>query len=598
MTRSVLAALVGLTLLVGVGTTLAPAQSGRAGDKRVALVIGNGRYAESPLNNPVNDARAVARVLRTLGFDVLAHENLDFISMRRAVAGFGERMAEGGVGLFYYSGHGLQVGGRNFLVPIAARLTSERYITAETLEVDAVLKEMDAARNRLNVVILDACRDNPFARGWRSASRGLAQMSGPPGTFIAYATDPGDVAADGVPGSNGVYTGELLGALPLRGLSIEEVFKRTARGVMSKTNNKQRPWVASSFTGEFQFVAGAPVPPAAPSRPPAAVAAVPTPAPEPSVTREVIREYGSLAIRGRLAGIEVYLDDRRIGETERGTALVLNNLPIGMYRVKARKDGHRDWAREVQVVVNQRAEVLIDIEALKPEPPKPLKAEDGAEMVLVPAGEFVMGSEEYDNEKPRHRVHLDGFHIDKYEVTNALYQRFMSATGHQAPAYWSDSTWNGAQQPVVGVSWHDADAYCRWAGKRLPAEAQWEKAARGTDGRKYPWGEHWDASRANSGESKLGKTTAVGSYPRGASSYGAFDMAGNAWEWVADWYDGDYYKRSPERNPPGAESGSLKVLRGGSWYGSALNLRSSDRSYDTPDNRDFNLGFRCARGLP
>ena len=248
-------------------------------EKRVALVIGNGRYTESPLNNPVNDAKAITRVLRSLGFDVLSHENLDFIAMRRAVVEFGERMSAGGVGLFYYSGHGLQVDGRNYLVPTTARLTSERYIAAETLEVDAVLKEMDAARNRLNIVVLDACRNNPFARGWRSAARGLAQMSGPPGTFIAYATDPGDVASDGAPGTNGVYTSELIRALPLTGLTIEEAFKRAARGVIDKTNSRQRPWVSSSFTGEFQFARPAT---AAPSRPAAAVVGtVPEPSPEP-----------------------------------------------------------------------------------------------------------------------------------------------------------------------------------------------------------------------------------------------------------------------------------------------------------------------------
>ena len=224
------------------------------GEKRVALVIGNSRYAVGPLNNPGNDARAITGLLQSLGFEVLSYVDLDLVGMRRALADFGERMAEGGVALFFYSGHGLQVGGKNYLVPLRARLTSERYIAAETLEVDAVLKEMDAARNRLNVLILDACRDNPFARGWRSAARGLAQISGPPGTFIAYATDPGDVAADGEPGTHGVYTGELLRALPEPGIKIEDTFKLAARGLIERTRGRQRPWISSSFTGEFMFV--------------------------------------------------------------------------------------------------------------------------------------------------------------------------------------------------------------------------------------------------------------------------------------------------------------------------------------------------------
>jgi len=221
----------------------------------------------------------------------------------------------------------------------------------------------------------------------------------------------------------------------------------------------------------------------------------------------------------------------------------------------------------------------------------------GVEFVRVPAGEFWMGSDDGDSgEKPRHRVSLDAFSIDKYEVINALYKRFMDATGRQAPSYWSDQKWNGASQPVVGVTWHDADAYCKWAGKRLPTEAEWEKAARGTDSRTFPWGALWDSSKGNSNESKLGKTVAVGSYPGGASPYGAHDMAGNVWEWVADWYDKDYYKRSPERNPTGPESGQYRVLRGGSWINYAVYLRTANRNDNSPDVRYRIIGFRCARG--
>jgi uncharacterized caspase-like protein len=284
------------------------------------LVIGNGAYAEGRLSNPVNDARAVARTLRAVGFEVLSHENLDFIGMRRAVAEFGEQMGEGGVGLFYYSGHGLQVGGRNYLVPIASRLTSERYVATETLDIDAVLKEMDAARNRLNIVVLDACRDNPFARSWRSTSRGLAQISGPPGTFIAYATDPGDVAADGAPGTNGVYTAELLKALPQRGLTIEEVFKRVARGVIEKTRNRQRPWVSSSFTGAFHFVE-APTPPVT-NRPPTMVGGLQPPAPTQDERQRMDEDRKRLEDeRQRLATERARLEDqeRRSAEERRRT---------------------------------------------------------------------------------------------------------------------------------------------------------------------------------------------------------------------------------------------------------------------------------------
>ena len=206
-----------------------------------------------------------------------------------------------------------------------------------------------------------------------------------------------------------------------------------------------------------------------------------------------------------------------------------------------------------------------------------------------------MGSDDLDREKPPHRVYLDAFSIDKYETTNALYARFMRATGRPAPRDGNDSSFNASSQPVVNVTWEDADAYCKWAGKRLPTEAQWEKAARGTDGRKYPWGEQWDASRANA-ENKLGSTASVGSYASGTSPYGAYDMAGNVWEWVADWYAKHYYEQSPNRNPMGPDSGTTRVLRGGSWSSLPVNLRAAVRLGDTPGLRNISIGFRCARG--
>jgi formylglycine-generating enzyme required for sulfatase activity len=230
-------------------------------------------------------------------------------------------------------------------------------------------------------------------------------------------------------------------------------------------------------------------------------------------------------------------------------------------------------------------------------PDTPTSAPPG--MVSVPAGEFIMGSEEGDSdEQPVHTIYLDAFYIDKTEVTNAQYRQCVEAGACDAPVdatYYDNADY--AQHPVVFVSWHDADAYCRWAGKRLPTEAEWEKAARGTDGRTYPWGEGIDCDRAQHGEC-AGQTVPVGSKPKGASPYGALDMAGNVWEWVADWYDSGYYSQSPARNPQGPDSGEERVLRGGSWSYGANFVRSANRYGDSPVDRFDNVGFRCARGSP
>jgi formylglycine-generating enzyme required for sulfatase activity len=272
-----------------------------------------------------------------------------------------------------------------------------------------------------------------------------------------------------------------------------------------------------------------------------------------------------------------------------------------------------------------------------PQPPGP------APMAVIPAGEFLMGSpphEGFTDERPRRSVFLHAFLIDRYEVTNAQYEQFVKATGHAVPTnpnpaatLWSDGRpFPGSDtHPVVNVSWHDATAYCAWAGKRLPTEAEWEKSARGTDGRLYPWGGEWDIRKANSASYWAGRTIEfkdmlewkafwvdgdgariskerglkgevltlpVGSLPEGVSPYGLFDMAGNASEWVQDWFEPYYYLRAPRENPRGPDGKLLKVVRGGSWLKPVNSLRAADRDYGLPADQQSGTGFRCAKDVP
>lgn len=226
-------------------------------EKRTALVIGNGSYADSPLKNPVNDATDIAATLKSLGFEVFSYTNLDQNAMKKAIRDFGAKLrAKGGVGMFYYAGHGVQVKGTNYLIPVSAQVNTEEEVEYESVEVGLVLAQMEAARNNMNIVILDACRNNPFARSYRSAEKGLASIDAPSGTFLAYATAPGSVASDGA-GRNGLYTQELLKSMKTSGLSIENVFKRVRISVRNATQDKQTPWESSSLTGEFFFAGGA-----------------------------------------------------------------------------------------------------------------------------------------------------------------------------------------------------------------------------------------------------------------------------------------------------------------------------------------------------
>jgi len=264
---------------------------------------------------------------------------------------------------------------------------------------------------------------------------------------------------------------------------------------------------------------------------------------------------------------------------------------------------------------------------------------DSSVMIRIPAGEFWMGSPEGEgdnDERPQHKVYLSDYYIDKHEVTNEQFERFVRAAGHQTDAerlgsgrvydkdsskwidrkgvswrtYYSYATRN---HPVILVSWNDAKAYCDWAGKRLPTEAEWEKAARGTDARQCPWGNSAPGSSRNGNfadeaakrefpnwmivsgyDDGYVRTAPVGTYPAGASPYGCLDMAGNVWEWCSDWYGETYYGTSPSNNPQGPSSGSSRVLRGGSWYNCAGLLRCAYRCGVGASSRDDGDGFRCS----
>lgn len=324
---------------------------------------------------------------------------------------------------------------------------------------------------------------------------------------------------------------------------------------------------------------------------------------------------------GRILGVGKIITGRigKLGATYL-VSLQLINVETAMVEASASEECKCDMDGLIDTVRNV-ARKLLGLESQTPSLPtiQPSPSSSEGDMVLVPAGEFWMGCNEEKvkdctpDEGPYHEVYLDAFYIDKYEVTNAQYLQCLNAGKCSYPHFEDGNCyiWNGAQfvagtlphkfrgsaQPVVCVDWEQAKAYCEWGGKRLPREAEWEKAARGVDGRMYPWGEGINCEMANYKYCELEVTKPVGSYPNGISPYGVYDMAGNVYEWVSDWYSEGYYRVSPQHNPGGPPSGDARVVRGGSWDCNPRGVRSFTRGRLTPSYGHDRLGFRCAKNL-
>ncbi len=318
-------------LLLFLGGLLS-APSVLAQERRTALVIGNSDYHIAPLANPVNDATDMAATLERLGFQVDLRLNLDRKGMRAAIREFGNKLKQGGVGLFYYAGHGVQVEGRNYLVPLGTEIRAADEVVDEAIDAGLVMRKMESAGNPVNIVILDACRDNPFVRDFRSLERGLAKMEGPLGSLIAYATAPGDTALDGE-GRNGLYTKHLLTAMTEPGLSIEQVFKRVRNGVRRETGGEQIPWEESSLTGDFYFIP--------PSEDAPATAATPPPPP-----------VGHLQVISGRPGSRITVNGVERGRADADGIFNLTNLQTASVEVTV-TTGEGSWTKTANLLPGQ-----------------------------------------------------------------------------------------------------------------------------------------------------------------------------------------------------------------------------------------------------
>jgi uncharacterized caspase-like protein/formylglycine-generating enzyme required for sulfatase activity len=589
------------------GATLAAAS-----EPRIALVIGNSDYASGPLPNPANDAKMIGETLSNLGFDIIARRNADQNTMKRAIQEFGSRLEKAGpgaVGLFYYAGHGVQLNGRNYLIPTTAQIDREGDVEIEAVSADWVIEQMRYARNRLNIVILDACRNNPFTRSMRSVDHGLATMDAPAGILIAYSTAPGAVAADGS-GRNSPYTEALSVAMRDLHEPVEQVFKRVRVGVMSATSGKQVPWESSSLTGDFYFAAPGKTPAAAPTA--TVVQNAPAaPAPVAIAPAESTRSSGTFSsfVSGLFGGNKA-APETAAAPPQAPTRVAANipsksaeSIPAGsisgaaiaaVLQTMGIQVGELDPSRSYSPATVRQWIAKSPRHITVGNSPKQIQAALALCRQYSPSCELSMFSDETLRTQT-----LEPFELDALPVSVQSFRQFVDATRYKteaesvgyAYAYVGGSkiqsvgggNWrNGIKQhevvdesAVIAVSFQDAVNYCKYRGQRLPTENEWEYVARGPERHTFPWGENMGPAVGTANAAPHvgdGPAEGIGGRYRG--------LSGNVWQWVDSKVEG------------------RRVLKGASWLETNPAFRrAASRRYEMPSRADEDSGFRCAKSV-
>jgi formylglycine-generating enzyme required for sulfatase activity len=606
------------------GLFLAPAC---AADKRVALVVGNSGYRNvTRLDNPANDAKLLADTLRALGFTLVGggpQLDLDKAAFDRTVQAFGAQLAGADVGLFYYAGHGVQVRGENYLIPVDANPTKEADVDFQMLATNLVLRQMEGAGTRLNIVILDACRNNPFGgRGLavdrareaentrlRDTGGGLAQMQAPEGTLISFATQPGNVAQDGA-GRNSPYAEALAETIRKPGVGIFDAFNQVGLQVKRATKGAQQPWVSSSpIDGAFYFV------------PPGGVApTVATGAAADEIAWSYLKGTTDVAALRRFA--DEFPRGGHRGEAEARLAAL-------------EQDAARTEAERIRLAaVAPAAEVAAPPALVAPVGPLPLEQErtlkpkdsfkecDGCPtMVTMPAGSFIMGSpanepQRGSDEGPQQEIAIRTmFAVGRSEVSFDEWFACVAEGGCNAYRP-GDYGWGAGKRPVINVSWTDAKAYVKWLSQktgatyRLLSESEREYVARGCTSPACPstpfwFGKEIAPARANydwrysyDGSAKAQpprRTVATDASP--ANPFGLLHVHGNVWEWVEDCWNASLAGLPRDGAPRVAGDCNSRVIRGGAWSAEPKDLRSAKRSWEVASERRAEIGFRVARTL-
>lgn len=615
-----------VALLVMVGAALAA--------DRVALVVGNGAYAAAPpLPNPTRDARAVATALERLGFEVLDARDLDAAGMRRAIREFGVAAEGAEVALFFYAGHGIQMAGRNYLVPTDAELQREGHLDLYALPLDLVIAQMERGA-KTNIILLDACRDNPFetrlsrsmgaTRSSALLGRGLAPVKTAGGIFVGFATDPGEVAFDGA-GDHSPFTEAVLKHMRTGGLEINAMMTRVRADVFSATQGRQRPWSTSSLLREVYLAPSEEGPVDRAARDLAAWQAIPADA-GPEAYRAYLDAFpdGLFAeiARARLGqGMQAALAPLVPEQTQRASPPPRPERPELAALAPAEAT---EPAAGAPPATSQIAEPSRSCEICPP-------------MVAVPGGETVLGNPAAGApaaERPAVRQTIAPFEMALHEITVGLVRRFEAETGHRIPrgchvwtaegrmrkdggAYWGAPGFAvDDDMPAACLNWTDATRILDWlngktpggGGYRLPSEAEFEYALKAGREGAYPWaGAPQDACRFVNAADSASRfrwrnascadgapgLAAPASYP--ANGFGLHDLTGNLWEWTADCWNATHRGAAPDGRARQAGQCESRVLRGGSWDDPLENLRVTYRVGIPAARRQANVGFRMVR---
>ncbi len=595
------------TLTLFLGITLF-AQS----EKRIALVIGNNNYPGKELKNPVNDANLMERTLEDLGFDVIKITNATKSQMEKAFSEFSGKISAAKVTMIYFAGHGMQIDGVNYLMPIDAKPDMVEQVAWQAIDINTVINRLKFYPNNLNIIVLDACRNDPFRSWARSDAQGFKRMEAR-GTIIGYATCEGCTADDNPTGSNGLYTSKLVAELK-KPQEIIDVFRNTRFDVMEASKQKQRPMVSDLSTGRFylkKVEADNPV-----FRP-----------------GEAEIKYGKININTEIGGT-LYLDGKKLGNVNANTKNnLLQKITTGNHHVKI--SGSETFEQYISVYENQIAIINAKTKIIKETTVvnnttaavnrdfTVTAAGLNIAMRGIQGGSFKMGSNENDREKPIHTVNLTNFAMSKYEVTNAEFCAFLNEKGNQTEGgaewinlggsykdekcriYKSGSTFkveSGYERhPVIYVSWYAATAFAKWLSEktsdswRLPSEAEWEYAAKGGQNYKYAGSDNINEVAWYTETTNNKGTKAVGT--KKANAYGLYDMSGNVWEWCSDKWHGNYESAPTDGSSWESGNSSIRVDRGGCWINYASFCRVASRYDDDANSRYFSIGFRLCRSL-